>query len=113
MQDASAIVGIDTEHDRDESMAVDMLKELVKTYPGHSWFVVIRGGVVHVKDMDISHHWGMCLHYSDIKDDAKERTKSLLRSAGEFLERANLKRGAKTDRAMHVEGIADKYLVRR
>lgn len=113
MQDIGAIVGIDVEHDRDDSMAMEMLRDLSAAYPGHSWFVVIRGGIVHVKDMDISPHWGMCLHYSDIKDDAKERKRSLIRAAGEFLERANLKRGMKTERAMHVEGIADKYLVRR
>ena len=44
MQDIGAIVGIDVEHDRDDSMAMEMLRDLSAVYPGHSWFVVIRGG---------------------------------------------------------------------
>ena len=105
------IVGIDCEHDTDMPMAEQMLADLCAAYPGHPWFVLIKGGVVHVKDLDLSEKWGMCLHYSAIKGDAKERKRKLLSSAGEFLERANLKRGRKTDDvAMRVEGVPDKHL---
>ncbi len=108
------VVGIDVENDIDDPIAMGMIRDLVKAYPGHAWFVVIRGGIVHVKDLDISPAWGMCLHYSDIKSDASDRTRKLLRAAGEFLERANLKRGANTGQVVkHVDGIEDKYLTRR
>lgn len=106
------VVGIDTEHERDDGMARQMLHDLVQSYPGHDWHVLIRGGVVQVKIVDINPHWGMVLHYNAIKSDAMERKRDLLRSAGEFLERARLKRGAKQDVAptVAVEGIPDKYM---
>jgi hypothetical protein len=107
------VVGYDTEHTQDEPLAEQMLADLVQAYPGHAWFVVIKGGIVHVKDMDLNDKWGMCLHYSQIKGDAKERKRDILRAAGEFLERANLKRGRKTDDvALSVEGIPQKHMAR-
>jgi len=107
------IVGYDTEHTRDEPMAEQILADLVATYPGHAWFVIIKGGILHIKDMDLNDKWGMCLHYSRIKDDAKERKHQVMMAAGEFLERANLRRGRKTDDvALKVEGIPDKHMTR-
>lgn len=109
----SPVVGIDVENDIDDPMAMGMVRDLCRQYPGHSWFVVIRGGIVHVKDMDISPDWGMCIHYSDIKDDANDRTRKVLRAAGEFLERARVKRGEGSKAVTSVEGIDQKYLQRR
>ena len=107
------IVGIDTEHTADEPMAEQMLADLCQAYPGHAWFVVIKGGIVHVKDLDLHANWGMCLHYSPIKGDAKDRKRDVLRAAGEVLERANLKRGANEGkRVLHVEGIPDRHMTR-
>jgi hypothetical protein len=83
------VVGIDVEHDRDDPMAMQMVQDLCAAYPGHSWFVTIRGGVVFIKDMDIHPDWGMCIHYVDIKADAADRKKQVVRAAGEFLERAH------------------------
>jgi hypothetical protein len=87
------IVGIDVEHDRDDSMAMQMVQDLVSTYPCHSWYVVIRGGIVHIKDMDLHPDWGMALHYSQICADANDRKKQVLSAAGEFLERASVIQG--------------------
>jgi hypothetical protein len=87
------VVGIDVEHDRDDSMALEMVRALVEVYPGHSWFVVIRGGIVHIKDMGLHPDWGMALHYSQVKGDAADRKKQVLFAAGEFLERARKKAG--------------------
>jgi hypothetical protein len=110
---SAVVVGIDTEHTQDEPLAEQMLADLCTTYPGHAWFVVIRGGIVQIKDMDLNDKWGMALHYSQIKGDAKDRKRDILRAAGEFLERANLKRGRKTDDvALKVEGIPDKHMGR-
>jgi hypothetical protein len=103
------IVGFDCEHASDEAMAGQMVSDLCLAYPGHGWFVVVKGGVVQVKDLDLSDKWGMVLHYTQIKGDAQDRKRSLLRAAGEFLERANLRRGTKTDDVVtRVEGIPDK-----
>lgn len=107
------IVGIDTEHTADEPMAEQMLADLCRAYPGHAWFVIIRGGIVQVKNMDFNDKWGMTLHYSELKADANDRKKQILKGAGEFLERANVIRGAKTgEKVLHIEGIPDKHMTR-
>jgi hypothetical protein len=87
----NGVVGIDVENDRDDPMAKQMLNDLCTTYPGHAWFVVIKGGIVHIKDMDMHPDWGMALHYSQIKADAADRKKQVLFAAGEFIERARKK----------------------
>lgn len=111
--DAANIVGYDTEHDSDEPMARQMLNDLTTHYPGHDWFIVIKSGIVHVKVMSINPNWGMCLHYSQIKADAKDRKKQLIRSAGEFLERAHLRRGRSENVDVKaVEGIPDKHMTK-
>lgn len=112
MIDAQITVGIDVEHDKDDDMAKQMVRDLTRAYPGHPWFVVIRGGVVQIKDMDMPPQWGMCLHYSDIKADAADRTRQVVRAAGEFLERAHIARGkrdAEQGAVTAVEGIPKKY----
>lgn len=107
------VVGYDTEHQADEPMAAQMVFDLCQAYPGHGWFVVIKGGIVHVKDLDLNDKWGMCLHYSQVKGDAKDRKRDVLRAAGEFLERANLKRGAATGQVVrHIEGVPDRHMTR-
>ena len=113
MAAGGTVVGYNTEFDSDEPMAAQMVHDLCKAYPGHGWFVEIKGGIVHVKDMDINPNWGMCLHYSQIKSDANDRRRQVIRAAGEFLERANLRRGASDgERVTSVEGIPDKHLIR-
>lgn len=106
------LVGIECEHDRDDPMAVEMVQTLSHAYPGHSWFVKITGGIVHVKNLDMSEKWGMCLHYSQIKSDASERKRELIRAGGEFLERAHLARGMKTEAHKAIEGVPMKDLLR-
>jgi hypothetical protein len=100
------VVGYDCENDTDNAMAEGIVRDIVEAYPGHGWFVTIKGGVIHVKDLDLNEKWGMCLHYSQIKGDAADRKKQVTRAAGEFLERANLKRGGKTEQTVtSIEGV--------
>lgn len=107
------IVGIDTEHKADEPLAEQMLADLCQAYPGHAWFIVIRGGIVHVKNLDWNDKWGMALHYSGIKSDAADRKRELIMKAGEFMERANVIRGAKREQVVtHIDGVPDKQLQR-
>lgn len=103
------IVGYDTEHERDEPLAREIVNTLSTSYPGHGWFVLIKGGVVQVKNLDWSDKWGMTLHYSQIVSDANDRKKHVIRAAGEFLERAAVKRGAKTEQVVRsIEGVPQK-----
>jgi hypothetical protein len=89
----TGLVGIDVEHDRDDPLAMRMLQDLCAAYPGHAWFVVIRGGIIHIKDMDLHPDWGMALHYTQVTNDAADMKKQVLRAAGEFLERAHIIKG--------------------
>lgn len=108
----TVIVGFDTEHTSDERMAAEMLYALVQHYPGHAWFVTVKGGIVQIKDIDISDKWGMALHYTQIDADAAQRQRKVLQAAGEWLERANHRRGAKQDKITSLEGIPDKDMAR-
>ena len=53
------IVGFDCQDKRDEPMAGEILRTLVDHYPGHDWFVLIRGGIVQIKNQKWSNEWGM------------------------------------------------------
>ncbi len=105
------MVGYDCEHDRDDSMADEVLSILLTAYPGYDWFVTIRSGVMHIKILTLSDRWGMALHYNDIKHNAGARKKDIIRAAGEFLERANLHRGkARRDALKRIEGVPQRHL---
>lgn len=107
------VVGIDTEHQSDEGMAEQILADLCQTYPGHAWFVSIKGGILHIKNLDWNEKWGMALHYSQIKADAQDRKRQVIRAAGEFLERANVRRGMKEDTTVkRIDGVPDKHMGR-
>jgi hypothetical protein len=107
------VVGIDCQHERDLGLAEDVLGILVKNYPGYHWFVLIKGGIIQIKITNWASYWGMALPYSDVAHDATERARQVKRAAGEFLERANAKRGASTgDRVMAIEGVPDKSIIR-
>ena len=106
------IVGYDTEHDADESLAGGILRTLIDAYPGHAWFVLIRGGVIQVKNTEWHHAWGMSLHYSQVIHDAKVMKAEVIRAAGEFLERAHVARGMKNDgdSVRRIEGVPQKHM---
>ena len=107
------IVGFDCQDKRDEPMAGEILRTLVDHYPGHDWFVLIRGGVVQIKNQEWSNEWGMSVYYSDIAHDAQARKVGVVRAAGEFLERANMRRGARTGkRIKRIEGMPEKAVQR-
>ena len=78
-------IAADTEHDRDIPMARELIGILHGAYPGHEWFVLIRGGVVQIKKLEWSSNWGMALMYANLKGDATARKRDVLRAAGEFL----------------------------
>lgn len=108
------VVGVDVEKPEDQRLAEEILRVLIEAYPGHEWFVLIRGGVIQVKNMAWSDTWGMALHYRDVVHDAADRKKQLIRAAGEFLERANVIRGRRDydQRLDQIEGVPDSHLAR-
>jgi len=79
-----------------EEQAKIALYTLCKLYPGYSWIVEIRGGMLVIRNytLDWRGRWCMALKMGDIQHDHKRFVTSVGRAAGEFLERAHQKRGA-------------------
>jgi len=83
-----------------DNMAKEAAEILVSAYPNHAWLVEVRQGVLIIKHAEASGmrgRIGMLRKVSQIAHDAQARKKELIRAAGELLERAGLKRGARTD----------------
>ena len=73
-------------------IARDALAVLNKYYPRFVWFARADGGVLVLKCNAIGNAC-MIRHLSDVQHDAGHFTRDIIRAAGEFLERAYLKRG--------------------
>lgn len=78
-----------------EEQAKIALSVLCKLYPGYSWVVEIKGGVLMIRNytLDWRGRYCMVLKMGDIQHDHKRLVQSVGRAAGEFLERAHLRRG--------------------
>lgn len=80
-----------------DEINLPMAKEIAETlsiaYPGHSWHVRIDGGLLIIKNMNISETAAMVRKFKDIEHDATIRKKAVIMAAGEFLEAANMRRG--------------------
>lgn len=75
-------------------LAKEIAQDLTLAYPGHSWHVRIDGGIVVIKNMNISVTAGMVRKLKDLDHDAGRRKHDVIMAAGEFLEAANMRRGA-------------------
>lgn len=102
------IVQAETAELADMTLAKEVAETLHAHYPGHMWAVTIKDGALVIKNLLLSSLWGMVLHMKNIAD-AGVRKKRVIRAGGEFLERANLQRGAYREQEIGtVEGIKGK-----
>jgi len=107
-----AVVGFDTEHDRDEPLARDIVNTLCQHYPGFGWHVNIKGGGIYIKNLDWSDKWGMWLKTNNVNHDAAVLKRQVVMQAGEFLERAWVKRGASDGSVVKsIEGVPQKHML--
>jgi hypothetical protein len=89
-------------------MCKEIAEYLVGAYPGHPWFVRIDGGMLMIKNMNISSTWAMLRPFAAIAHDAKRRKHDVVMAAGEFLECAAMARGRATgETAKNLEGRKD------
>ena len=94
----------------EEADANKVLEILCEVYPGHPWATLVRGGIVFIRHLGLGHNWGMNAKFKDINHDATSFKKEIIMMAGEFLERANLKRGRSNgDDLVRVEGVPDAH----
>jgi len=94
----------------DLSLAKRIADTLQKHYPNHLWAVHVNEeqGYILIKNFAISTRWGMLIKLKTIYDDPS--LKSVVRYAGEFLERANMKRGEWNGEVPeYVEGLPQNY----
>ena len=93
-----------------EADAQIVLEILCEIYPGHPWATRVDGGIVFIKHLGLGSNWGMVRKFNDLKHDATSFKKEIIMAAGEFLERASLRRGRNYgDEIQRVEGLPEKY----
>jgi len=97
----------DTPAQLDEAKSI--LGLLWAAYPGHPWSVAVKGGVIFIRHLEFPANWGMATKFKDVQHDATTLKATVVKSAGEWLERANLKRGRSNgDEIGRVEGVPEK-----
>lgn len=106
----SGITGWTSADPRNAGMARNALEALHRAYPQHSWFVRIDGGIIVVYNFAVDGRHGMVRHLSEIQGDDTTFTHSVVRAAGELLERARLRRAERREGeiAGEVDGIERK-----
>ena len=83
-----------------DACAKEAAEYLVAAYPNHGWWVECKQGVLVIKHLEASGARGlvgMLRKMDQLAHDAGARRKDLVLAAGELLERANLRRGARTE----------------
>lgn len=82
-----------------DSYAKEAAEVLVAAYPNHSWWIECKQGVLIIKHLEASGFRGsigMLRHTDMLDSSAKARKRDYVMKAGEMLERAGMKRGART-----------------
>lgn len=94
-----------------EDDAKGVLSLLWACYPNHPWVVKCFPGLIHIQHSDFPPSWGMALKVREADHDAAVMKKKITMLAGEWLERAQLKRGAgeAEQQIVSVEGLPIKY----
>ena len=89
-----AIAEITSKDDLDQiTKAREIAETLVQHYPQHLWAVSWQGGVIVVKNLAVSGHYGFVIKPRD-SYSASDLAKQAVRAGGELLERAGMRRGA-------------------
>lgn len=93
------------------NLAGDLLNEICQKYGGYNWRVKVVGGVVFVSEMSFPSQWGMLKKLGESDFSASNLKADVLRSAGEWLERAHLERKRlkfELTTPYRVEGVPEK-----
>ena len=97
-----------TKMQEDEAQAI--LEALTVAYPGHPWGVRVYDGGFFIRHLDFDAAWGMnCKTRTSYSASSLKR--EVIMMAGEWLERAGLKRGMGEDDNIikRVEGVPENY----
>lgn len=95
-----------TESER--TIAKNSVEALIKHYPGYSWFVEVRDGLLMIRcyELDWRGRYCMVRKLGTVQHDYGRLVREVVHAAGEYLERANLRRGEKREgeMAQKIEG---------
>ena len=92
-----------------EDEANGIINALTVAYPGYPWAVRVYDGGFFIRNLLFPKNWGMNCKYSLVGYSASAMQQEVIRMAGEWLERANLKRGRHNgDEVVRLEGAPDK-----
>lgn len=94
-----------------EDEAEDVLNVLTMAYPGYPWGVRVYDGGIFIRNLDFPANWGMNIKVKNIQHDAAVFKREIIMMAGEWLERANLRRGRNIhdDPIKKLEGAPDNH----
>lgn len=112
-----AVVGWQAGHDindpnsgteSERTIAKNSVEALVRHYPGYSWFVEVRDGLLMIRcpELDWRGRYCMVRKLGAVQHDYGRLVREVVHAAGEYLERANLRRGraVEGERAQKIEG---------
>ena len=97
-----------------ESEAEGIIAVLTMAYPNYPWAVRVYDGGFFIRNLDFPENFGMNCKYKNFGYSASAMKREIVMMAGEWLERAHLRRGVNNEDAIEVlEGIPDKYQPKR
>lgn len=98
----------ETQAQIDEAHAI--IEALDCAYPGHPWAVRVYEGGFFIRHLDFPSNWGMNCRNPTKFYSASSLKREVIRMAGEWLERANLKRGKWDETPVKkLEGVPDRF----
>lgn len=96
--------------DAQASEAEKVMHLLNTVYPGHPWAVRVDQGIIFIRHLEFGSNWGMNLKVAEADHDAAVMRKKIIMLAGEWLERAGLRRGRwEENDGYRVEGVPEKF----
>jgi hypothetical protein len=95
-----------------EDEAEDIVAVLTIAYPGHPWAVRVYDGGFFIRHLAFPTNWGMNCKYKDTGHDWAVMRREIIMKAGEWLERAGMRRGRyDADQEIgRVEGVPEKKI---
>ena len=104
------IIGAEGATPAQEAEATKIVFMLWEAYPGHPWYVRVYDGgffIRHLDSLESPKPYGMNVKFKTFCHDAAVMKKEIIRNAGEWLERAGIRRGRHEEgqTVTHVEGV--------
>lgn len=93
-----------------EDEAESILEALTVAYPGYPWAVRVYDGGFFIRNLEFPANWGMNAKYKQFGYSASALKRQVIMMAGEWLERANLRRGRNNeDPIKRLEGVPENH----